>query len=399
MSFSGRIDWFGGALVKQTSENAAPVRRLFVDVSTIVRHDAQTGIQRVVRSVCRELCRDQSGLTIHAVAATKWRPYAVVETDLLPQSPTALTRGRLELGLGDAFLGLDLSAHLFSRREGQLRRWSEAGAEIATVVYDLLPLAHPEWFNPRTARYFHRWLDVVGRRANVVLPISQSVQADLTKYLTAHHSERAPQIRSEVLPLSGDIGQFEHDSHAKLDPVTETMRSRPAVLMVGTVEPRKGYSVALAAHRHAWATSPATAPLLIMAGKAGWRTADMQAELRRLNLDRDGAIWLEDVDDSKLHELYRACRCVLVASRGEGYCLPLHEALAYGKPVLARDLPVLRELHSPMISYFTADDPSSLAAALVDIATRALPSPTIPPVRGWADTVRTILHALKVVGR
>jgi glycosyltransferase involved in cell wall biosynthesis len=317
----------------------------------------------------------------------------------LPKSPASPTHGRLELGLGDAFVGLDLSAHLFFRREGQLRRWSAAGAEIATVVYDLLPLAHPEWFNPKTARYFRRWLDVVGRRANLVLPISRSVQADLAKYLATHHSERASQIRSEVLPLSGDIGQFEHNSPAKLDPVTETMRSRPAVLMVGTVEPRKGYSVALAAHRHAWATSPATVPLLIMAGKAGWQTAGLQRELRGLDLERDGAIWLEDVDDSKLHELYRACRCVLVASHGEGYCLPLHEALAYGKPVLARDLPVLRELHSPLISYFTGDDPLSLAAALVDIATRALPPPTIPPVRGWADTVGTLLHALKVDGR
>src|SRR6185369_17833072 len=125
------------------------------------------------------------------------------------------------------------------------------------------------------------------------------------KHLAAHHSERAPQIRSAVLPLSGDIGQFDYNSPARLDPVTEAMRARPAVLMVGTVEPRKGYAVALAAHRHAWATSSARAPLLIMAGKPGWQTAELQRELRALDLERDGAVWLEDVDDSKLHELYQ----------------------------------------------------------------------------------------------
>ena len=399
MSFWGRIHWSGGALAKSIDESSEPVRRLFVDVSTIVRHDAQTGIQRVVRSVCRELSMYHPRLRIHAVAATKWRPYAVVETELFPKNSIPSARGRLELGPGDAFLGLDLSAHLFFRHERQLRRWSAAGAEIAAVVYDLLPLAHPEWFSPKTTLHFRRWLDVIGRRANVVLPISRSVQADLAKYLTAHHLERAPQIRSDVLPLSGDIGLFQHNLPARLDPVTEAMRTHPAVLMVGTVEPRKGYAVALAAHRQAWATSSATAPLLIMAGKPGWQTGELQRELRGLNLERDGAVWLEDVDDAKLHELYRACRCVLVASLGEGYCLPLHEALAYGKPVLARDLPVLRELHSPMIFYFTTDDPENLALALVDVATRKLTPPTIPLARGWADTVRTILDALKVVGR
>ncbi|MFL6725627.1 MAG: glycosyltransferase family 4 protein [Sphingomicrobium sp.] len=262
------------------------------------------------------------------------------------------------------------------------------------MVYDLLPFARPEWFSPKTVKYFGHWLGVVARRASLVLPISHSVQEDLAKYLTAYHGDRAPQIRSRVLPLSGDIGQLNRKPARNGDPVVQAMQLRPSVLMVGTIEPRKGHSIALSAHRHAWSNQPETAPFLIIAGKPGWHTEELQAGLRNLCLERDGAIWLEEVSDARLDQLYRACRCVLVASRGEGYCLPLHEALAYGKPVLARNLPVLRELHAPTVSYFTDDNPESLAKALIECVADRTPEPTGTHAEGWEETVRVILQAL-----
>lgn len=388
-------DWLRRALRRPTPGEAAPVRRIFVDVSTIVRHDAQTGIQRVVRSVCRELSRGGwPDLSIHAVAATKRRPYAIVDTDLLSRGGERLRPGPLELGPGDAFLGLDLCAHLFARHEAQLKRWRTAGADIAVVVYDLLPLARPDWFNPKTSYHFRRWLDVVGRRATLVLPISRTVQADLATFLATHHPERVTRIATQVLPLSGDIGLFDQEPHGEPGRVVAAMQARPAMLMVGTIEPRKGHAIALAAHRYAWAKARQTAPLLIIAGKPGWQTDSLEAELRDLDLDRDGAIWLNDVCDTQLDRLYRACRGVLVASLGEGYCLPLQEALAYGKPVLARDLPVLRELATPSLTYFTSDDPVSLGEDMIRFASGEPPPPAFPDSGGWAASVKVLIRAI-----
>lgn len=376
--------------------NRAPLRRLFVDISTIARHDAGTGIQRVVRSVCREMSRESLPFDIRGVVATKWRPFSEFPSPLLPPCGRDVESGRLRLGDGDAFLGLDLSTHLFARHEGQLSRWRAAGAQIAVVVYDLLPFAHPEWFSPKNAAHFRRWLDVVACQADLVLPISTSVKGELAEYLRARWPDRAQDIRSEVLPLTGDIGRFPGE-HSRSDRVVDSMCSRPSVLMVGTIEPRKGHAAALAAHRVAWEQSPETAPLLIIAGRSGWHTETLQSELRALDVRHHGVIWLEDVSDVRLDDLYRACSCVLVASYGEGYCLPLHEALAYGKPVLARDLPVLREANDPRISYFNSDDPVLLAAALARTCSMI---PAEPPNigggkrRGWDRTVRTIIQSL-----
>lgn len=389
-------DWLRGKSRHAHAEERPRLRRLFVDVSTIVRHDAQTGIQRVVRSICRELAsRGSADVAVYAVAASKWRPYAIVSTNLLPGSNDLRPALQPKLGPGDAFLGLDLSAHLFARHERQLRRWRDAGADIAVIVYDLLPSMRPDWFNPKTTHYFRLWLDVVARRASVVLPISRSVREDFTAFVSRHHPGRAAQIETHVLPLSGDIGLFGPEADGNANPVILAMRARHALLMVGTVEPRKGHSAALAAHRRAWSDNPSEAPLLVIAGRPGWQTEELQEELRQLDLERDGAIWLEEVCDTLLDRLYRDCRGLLVASLGEGYCLPIKEAFAYGKPVLARNLPVLRELDSPSITYFDDDRPDQLAKAMIEFAANPPASVDQPDAQGWADSVGVIMRALR----
>ena len=57
----------------------AEVRRLFVDLAVISRHDAGTGIQRVVRAIARTLIEEASGeWNICFVAANRRRPYHVI---------------------------------------------------------------------------------------------------------------------------------------------------------------------------------------------------------------------------------------------------------------------------------------------------------------------------------
>ena len=54
--------------------------------------------------------------------------------------------------------------------------------------------------------------------------------------------------------------------------------------------------------------------------------------------------WLRDASDEELRLEYLEADLLVMASRGEGFGLPIVEALAHGTPVVARDLPVFREL-------------------------------------------------------
>jgi len=71
------------------------------------------------------------------------------------------------------------------------------------------------------------------------------------------------------------------------------------------------------------------------------------------------------VSDEYLEKLYSASSCLIAASYGEGFGLPLIEAAHHGLPVLARDLAVFREVANDNATYFTANDSQDLADAIL----------------------------------
>jgi glycosyltransferase involved in cell wall biosynthesis len=133
--------------------------------------------------------------------------------------------------------------------------------------------------------------------------------------------------------------------------------------MVGTVEPRKGYEQAVSAFKTLW-RDELNAPQLLVIGRGGWKTHRLQQNLRQLSERDDRFRWIECASDEFLENVYERVTGLLVASEGEGFGLPIVEALAHGRPVLARDLPVFRELQGPGVCYFDGGSSARLGEAL-----------------------------------
>ncbi|MCW2387629.1 glycosyltransferase involved in cell wall biosynthesis [Sphingobium sp. B11D3B] len=373
-------------------------RRIFLDVSAIKAHDAQTGIQRVVRALVANIqCVAESNLQICTVYATVNGPYRLTNYFL---SAEVFDRSvpedvELELGAGDIFLALDLCAHILPLHERQFVEWQRRGAVIAAVVYDLLPYSNPEWFSKKACKNFRRWLGLIGRRADILLPISEQVSNKVRDYMQRRHPDRAGFIKCEVLPLSGDIRASRPTMGiTKQERVLlKSLRDCPYVMAVGTVEPRKAHSKILEAHRHLRASRAQNCPFLIVVGKPGWKSKDTQRALEELSLEKDGALWLPAASDELLDLLYRNCVGLIAASFDEGYCLPVAEALAYHKPVLARDIPIFREFDDILIRYFQRDDPVSLSLEIERMAS-LLPTPSISVLKGWDMSAEALLAAV-----
>lgn len=386
--------WSNRTAFARTQDTALP--QLLVDVSTIIRFDAQTGIQRVVRAVWSELLRrNGDGFELRAVFATPTRGYCFAPLSALDQGGPTVAFEPAAAGPNDRFLGLDLVAqHLPNYRE-QLRRWKAAGATVNLVVYDLLPLARPEWFSDTGARNFRRWFSLLTSEADGAICISRDVADDLHRRLAQARPVNAPRIRR--IQLGGDIENSLPSSgnDLRVAELLERIRSRPTVLMVGTIEPRKGYDIALAAFDQLWASQDEQAPDLVIVGKPGWKTEELQQQIlkhpefgRRLH-------WLARVSDEDLCRLYSASRAFFMPSRGEGMGLPLLEAAMHGCHILARDLPVFREQGLAHVQYFDDDRPEMLAAALRALAVRSeRPAPSQEGLPTWADTVDQLLQAL-----
>jgi len=129
----------------------------------------------------------------------------------------------------------------------------------------------------------------------------------------------------------------------------------PFVLFVGAVEPRKGLPTLLEALRRC---PPGTAPRLVMAGPAGWGP-ELDTAGAGLDVVRTGFL-----TDTRLRRLLAAAAAVALPSRYEGFGLPVLEALATGTPVLASDLPVLREVGGEHARYLPVGDADAWADAL-----------------------------------
>jgi glycosyltransferase involved in cell wall biosynthesis len=144
--------------------------------------------------------------------------------------------------------------------------------------------------------------------------------------------------------------------------ILKALRAAPSFLMVGTVEPRKGHAQALTAFEQLW--QHGTAVNLVIVGKSGWLVEKLVARLRAHPELGKRLFWLESISDEYLEQVYGACSCLLAASEGEGFGLPLIEAGRKHLPILARDLPVFREVALSHAHYFHGNSGEALAQAV-----------------------------------
>jgi glycosyltransferase involved in cell wall biosynthesis len=168
------------------------------------------------------------------------------------------------------------------------------------------------------------------------------------------------------------------------------------VLMVGTLEPRKGHEQALAAFERMWDLG-SNARLLIV-GKAGWMVEELVRRIRSHNQNGSRLFWVESASDAALAEFYRSSDLLLAASYAEGFGLPLIEAALHGLPTLARDIPVFREVAGSTAVFFTAETGEELAEAIerqLDAGTegmRSIPG-TVPTT--WAESARLLMDVIE----
>jgi glycosyltransferase involved in cell wall biosynthesis len=372
-------------------------KQLLIDISVIINNDGRTGIQRVVRALLLQLLRQPPvGCRVRPVFATRKQEYHYASDYFgLADAQASSVNGSsaLKVGPGDIFLGLDLAAHLLPLHKIQLAQWKRSGTEIHIMVYDLLPVLHPYWFNSKTTRNFHRWLKTIAIFSDSVICISNTVKAELDDWLYQKYSLATGTIPICTIPLGADIESSapSRGLPENINQLLTALASRPTVLMVGTLEPRKGHSQVLAAFEKLWQRGRDIN--LVIVGKPGWKTEALQQRLRSHPQDKTRLYWLDNASDELLELLYVGCTGVILASQAEGFGLPLIEAGYHNKPVLARDISVLREIGGNFVTFFSGTSTESLMHDiefwLAKIAIEQMPHSA--PQHTWQDSAHELL--------
>lgn len=363
-------DWCrtAAALAANMAKASDATSQWLIDISHLFIQDAGTGIQRVVRHVLDELlarpptgyrvepiCLGDDGVFRYARSYCQ-RRYFKAET-LPPDEP-------VEFAKGDIYLGLDLIAHLIPTYIDVFRKMRNAGIRQHFVVYDLLPLIRPDCFDPTGLLMLRRWYESVTEVADSVMCISRAVADEFEAWLHQSRPERQRPLGVGWFHLGADLAVADttHASDVSIDTTLVELGDRPTFLMVGTIEPRKGHAQTLAAFDRLWAQGIEVNLLVI--GKPGWLVDDLLRRFREHPQRGKRLFWFEKAGDELLLAAYHRASALLMASEGEGFGLPLIEAAHHGLPLIARDLPVFREIAGEHAHYFSGYGGDDLGGAL-----------------------------------
>jgi glycosyltransferase involved in cell wall biosynthesis len=364
--------------------NVKPKRRLFVDLSATIRTDLKTGIERVARAFLNELVLSAPvGFDVEPVYLTEekglWN-YRFARNYYLrkiQQTIPGLTDELVAPRAGDVLICLDLFPEgvVGATVGGLYDNWKASGAQIFFMIYDLLPILHPHAF-PEGADQGHiKWLECTARSANGLICISRSVANDLNAWIGAHSAIKSNEPRVKYLHLGADIAASMPTVGlpSNLPQIVAELDARPTFLMVGTIEPRKGHLQVINAFELLWKAGIECN--LVIVGSEGWkplpdsmrRTIPQIITKLRSHPELDKRLfWLEGITDEYLELIYASADCLIAASEGEGFGLPLIEAAQHKLPIIARDIPVFREVAGEHAYYFSGLEAAILADSIKD---------------------------------
>ncbi|HXC23846.1 MAG TPA: glycosyltransferase family 1 protein, partial [Solirubrobacteraceae bacterium] len=239
-----------------------------------------------------------------------------------------------------------------------------------TIVYDLTTFEPSMRPNRRSTAIERLTLGPAARRSAALLCISQATANALTSRFPAA-SDRVlvaplgvtPALSAQLDPAEPDSTQIDptRPDPTQLDPAESAGLPAPGfVLAVGTLEPRKNLPRLVAAYRALDEPLQRSHPLVVV-GALGWETGETLDALRSLG---NRCTMLGHVSDAALAELYRRCAIFCYPSLGEGFGLPVLEAMAAGAAVLTSNVSSLPEVGGDAVAYADPVDARDIARAL-----------------------------------
>ncbi|GGK47101.1 glycosyltransferase family 4 protein [Salinarimonas ramus] len=237
-----------------------------------------------------------------------------------------------------------------------VERARAAGAGVASLWYDLIPVLHPEHFDPPAVQAFEAYLTRILAEADLVVAISRTVRLEIEDF--AQGARLTPPRLAHAWP-----GVEVAEPTRRPRPELADVLAGPTVLMVATLEPRKGHALLLDAMEVVWRAGHDVNCLLV--GRVGWNVDALVERLRTHPERGRRLLHLADASDAEVAFAYANARVTAYPSMAEGLGLPILEAELSGCPSVCTDIPVFREIAGPATTLFSPRTSERLAEALI----------------------------------
>jgi glycosyltransferase involved in cell wall biosynthesis len=223
------------------------------------------------------------------------------------------------------------------------------------VVHDLIPLMFPPDY-PRQQHYFRFFVSRVLRLSRLVVADSEYTRRGVIERF------RISPMKVRVIYPGCDSDVFHVDGNHQPEGSSEDLH----FLHVGNLLPHKNVlrlldALAIVRRYH-------RCRLIIRGeGRASY-VAVVRERVERLGL-QDAVTFIGYVDAATLRQLYRRATCMVLPSLGEGFGLPVLEAMACGTPVITASTCSLPEVAGQAAVMVDPHDTEQLAGAMVRVLT------------------------------
>ena len=239
--------------------------------------------------------------------------------------------------------------------------WIPRGVASVMVVHDLTRYLFPQFFSFNSVhKVLDRWAyPAMIRRYDHILAVSETTRKDLSslfkvpeeKITVAYHG--AEEAFQPVNPQTSEVSLWQAHNITK-----------PFILSLGTLEPRKNISTLLKAFAGIKDQIPHD---LVLVGQKGWKWEPIFRELERPDL-KERVHWVGYVSDQERVFFYNAADFLTYPSRYEGFGLPLLEAMQCGCPVITSRVSSMPEVVGEAGLLIDPQQPADLQKAILRLA-------------------------------
>ena len=354
-------------LLQKARDNtfAYPLRRLILDISSLLRSWNLTGVGRVELELARQFVA-MARITGDAVVLTGFngeffQEYTLADMEMMAPTYGLETAGApIRFGSGDQFLLVEMNFAEMEKFFTAIHQARRAGAVITYMIHDLIPVANTAMVDESFTRgFFIGWSQIL-RFADRLVTVSRKVARDVACYVA--ETSMAGLVPTRPLPvayfsLGCDVLQHSRKAGVSLaHPV-----DRNTLVAAGTLMRHKRITDLVTAMGILWAEGCGI-ELLLPGGSVGKGNA--RAYLSSLPAFGSKLFLPGYVSDTELAETMSRCGALVCASSDEGFGLPLVEAAALGCPVIARDIEIFRETSGGDAFFFEDGDAGKIAEGL-----------------------------------
>lgn len=264
----------------------------------------------------------------------------------------------------------------------------ERRPRVSVTVFDVIPLIFPEYFLPDLQLAFARFADAVRRHADLVVGISRHTALDALEHLTDGGDR--PGVAYVTLP-TGAAPTSRDAGRGRRLLAGLGLTAGEYVVVVGSVEPRKGLERLLEGFERYLARPDARPLRLALVGGGGWKNRRIRGRLEASSAAAS-VVRCGYLSDEDLAELVGASLTVAMLSMYEGFGIPAAQASAAGLLPLVSAGSSLPEAAPGRCVQVDPWDPESVAVGL-DLVVRARGTGS-PPDHDWSRYAEELLEVI-----